>query len=108
MDLARDVCSAGHSIRKAAGRRARLPLSKLTVAAPGATRLVRFADLIADEVNVQQVELLDEVGDRAETVLSVVPAAIGPRLGPETQRVIAAVREGNWSRLPDGTVEVGG
>jgi len=108
MDLAREVCSAGHSIRKAAGRRARLPLSKLTVAAPGATRLLPFADLIADEVNVQQVELLDEVGDLAETVLSVVPAAIGPRLGEQTQQVIAAARKGSWSRLPDGTVEVGG
>ena len=40
MDLAREVCSAGHSIRKAAGRRARLPLSSLTVAAPGASRLL--------------------------------------------------------------------
>ena len=40
MDLAREVCSAGHSIRKAAGRRARLPLSRLTVAAPGASRLL--------------------------------------------------------------------
>ena len=85
-----------------------LPLSKLTVAAPGATRLLPFAELIADEVNVQQVELLDEVGERAETVLSVVPAALGPRLGQETQHVIAAARKGSWSRVSDGTVEVGG
>jgi isoleucyl-tRNA synthetase len=108
MDLAREVCSAGHSIRKAAGRRARLPLSALTVAAPGASRLLAYADLIADEVNVQQVKLVDTVGDLAETVLNVVPAALGPRIGPRTQQVIAAARRGDWSQLSDGTVQVGG
>ena len=108
MDLAREVCSAGHSIRKAAGRRARLPLSSLTVAAPGAGRLLPYADLIADEVNVQQVRLLETVADLAETVLNVIPAALGPRLGPRTQHVIAATRKGEWTQLADGTVQVGG
>jgi isoleucyl-tRNA synthetase len=108
MDLAREVCSAGHSIRKATGRRARLPLSSLTVAAPGASRLIAYADLIADEVNVQQVKLLENVGALAETVLNVIPAAIGPRLGARTPQVIAAARKGDWSRLDDGTVRVGG
>ncbi len=108
MDLAREVCSAGHSIRKAAGRRARLPLSALTVAAPGASRLLPYADLIADEVNVKQVKLVESVGALAETVLNVVPAALGPRLGPRTQHVIAAAHKGDWSRLSDGTVQVGG
>jgi len=108
MDLAREVCSAGHSIRKAAGRRARLPLSALTVAAPGASGLLAYADLIADEVNVQQVKLSDTVGDLAETALNVLPAALGPRLGPSTQQVIAAAHKGDWKRLPDGTVQVGG
>ncbi len=108
MDLAREVCSAGHSIRKAAGRRARLPLSSLTVAAPGASRLLAYADLIADEVNVQQVKLVETVGDLAKTVLNVIPAALGPRLGERTQHVIAATRKGDWTRLADGTVEVGG
>jgi isoleucyl-tRNA synthetase len=108
MDLAREVCSAGHSIRKAAGRRARLPLAVLTVATPGASRLLAYAELIADEVNVQQVKLIDTVGGLAETVLNVIPAALGPRLGPETQKVIAAARKGDWSALDDGTVLVGG
>jgi isoleucyl-tRNA synthetase len=108
MDLAREVCSAGHSIRKAAGRRARLPLSSLTVAAPGAGRLLDYADLIADEVNVQQVKLAETVGELAETVLNIIPAVLGPRLGERTQHVIAATRKGEWSQLPDGTVEAGG
>ena len=35
MDWVREVCSAAHSIRKANGLRARLPLARLTVAAAG-------------------------------------------------------------------------
>ena len=109
MDLVREVASAGHSIRKAAGRRARLPLRRLTVSAPGAGRLRNFEPLLADELNVKSIELREAIGDdEAEQVLAVVPAALGPRLGGETQRVIKAVRSGDWSQAPDGTVIAGG
>ena len=59
MDLAREVCSAASSVRKANRLRNRLPLRSLTVAAPDAERLAPFVDLIADEVNVKTVELTD-------------------------------------------------
>ncbi len=109
MDLVREVASAGHSIRKGAGRRARLPLRSLTVAAPGASRLGRFAGLLADELNVKAVELEDQVRpEHAEDVLAVVPSALGPRLGADTQQVIRAVRDGRWSRTESGGVEAAG
>jgi len=108
MDLVREVCSAGHSIRKAAGRRARLPLSLLTVAAPEAERLAPFSGLISEELNVKHVALVTEVSDFGETVLNVIPAALGPRLGQRTQQVIPAAKRGQWSPTPDGHVEVGG
>jgi len=107
MDLVRDVCSAGHAVRKANHLRSRLPLRELTVAAPNARRLVEYEELIMDELNVKTVVFTDEVDAVAERVLSVVPAAIGPRLGPETQKVIAAVRRGEW-RAVEGGVEVAG
>jgi isoleucyl-tRNA synthetase len=33
---------------------------------------------------------------------------VGPRLGAETQSVLAAARKGNWSRVSDDEVEVAG
>ncbi|HLI45142.1 MAG TPA: isoleucine--tRNA ligase [Acidimicrobiales bacterium] len=109
MDLVREVASAGHSIRKGAGKRARLPLRELVVAAPGASRLEPFRGLLAEELNVKSVRLEDHVGeDRAVPVLAVVPAQLGPRLGPETQRVIRAVREGDWERDESGGVVAAG
>jgi len=102
MDIVRDVCSAAHAVRKANGRRARLPLRRLTVATTRPERLRPFVELIEDEVNVKEVVLTDEVGEVADRVLTLVPAALGPRLGPDTQRVIAAVRAGEWQHTDDG------
>jgi len=108
MDLTRDVCSAALSVRKAQNLRVRLPLPSVTVAGPGAAGLEPFAELIADEINVKQVHLTDDVSTVASAVLQVTPAVVGPRLGPATQEVLRAARAGQWSRQADGSVEVGG
>jgi isoleucyl-tRNA synthetase len=97
MDEVRDVCSAILSVRKAHGRRVRQPLASVTVAVPDAQRLAPFADIVADEVNVRDVQLTDDVAAVAGQVLQVVPATIGPRLGRHTQDVIRAVKAGDWS-----------
>ena len=108
MDRVRDVASAAHSVRKDRGHPVRHPLPRLTYAAADAALLEPYRRLIEDEVNVKHVELVDGVGEHATTVLSVVPAALGPRLGPRTQQVIGAVRRGEWSRGADGSIEAAG
>ena len=108
MDRAREVCSAASSVRKARGLRVRLPLASLTVAAPDADALAPFRSIIADEVNVREAVLTDDVGSVGEWVLSLVPAVLGPRVGADVQRLIRAVKSGAWERLPDGTVAVDG
>ena len=108
MDIVREVCSAGHSVRKAKDLRARLPLASVTVAGPRALSLEPYGDLIADELNVKEVYLRSDVSEVADHVLQVNPSALGPRLGAATQQVIRAVREGSWTRTPEGDVEVAG
>ncbi|MGO9343845.1 MAG: isoleucine--tRNA ligase [Acidimicrobiales bacterium] len=108
MELVREVCSAGHAIRKASDKRLRLPLQSLMVAGPRAPELKAYVDLIADEVNVKEVVLTDDVSGVADEVLTVVPAAIGPRLGSQTQKVIAAVKRGDWSRRDNGEIDAAG
>ncbi|HVF73683.1 MAG TPA: isoleucine--tRNA ligase [Acidimicrobiales bacterium] len=107
MDLVREVCSAASSVRKGAGLRVRLPLPALTVAAPDAARLEGFTHLIADELNVKDVRLTTDVSAAGRYVLQVVPAVLGPRLGADVQKVIKAVRAGEWERRSDGSVVVG-
>ncbi|MFI5491659.1 isoleucine--tRNA ligase [Actinoplanes sp. NPDC051859] len=101
MDAIREVASAALSLRKARALRVRLPLAKLTVATPDAERLRAFQDLIADEVNVKEVELSTDLTAYCRQVLTVVPRALGPRLGKQVQQVIKAVKAGDWE-LVDG------
>jgi isoleucyl-tRNA synthetase len=108
MDLVREICSAAHSIRKANGLRARLPLRSLTFAGPGADQLSGLTELIKDEVNVKEVRFSDDVAAVSNERLSLIPAKLGPRLGSRTQDAIAAVRSGEWHRGGDGTIVAGG
>jgi isoleucyl-tRNA synthetase len=108
MDRVREVCSAAHSVRKAVGRRARLPLRSLTVAGPDADRLRPFVDLIADEVNVKEVLLSADVDSYASRSLTVVFKVAAPRLGPATPAVAGAAKKGDYDLLGDGRARVGG
>ncbi|HEX6233544.1 MAG TPA: isoleucine--tRNA ligase, partial [Jiangellaceae bacterium] len=101
MDAARDVCSAALSLRKARGLRVRQPLPSLTAALPEAERLRPFADLVADEVNVKEVVVTDDVSAFSQQVLTVVPRTLGPRIGGAVQQVIRAVKAREWE-LVDG------
>jgi isoleucyl-tRNA synthetase len=109
MDRVRDVCSASSAVRKSTGRRVRQPLAKLTIAASDAQTLQPFRDIIADEINVKDVELTDDVSAVGQFQLSVVPSVLGPRVGKDVQKVIAAVKQGQWSRdEATGRVSAGG
>jgi isoleucyl-tRNA synthetase len=108
MDLVREVCSAGNSIRKARHLRSRLPLRRIEIASANAPSLSAFTELIADELNVKDVVLSENSSELTTTTLNLVPALLGPRLGPSTQVVMRAHREGRFHQRPDGRVEVGG
>ncbi|HKR50105.1 MAG TPA: isoleucine--tRNA ligase [Pseudonocardiaceae bacterium] len=108
MDRVRQVVSAALSLRKARGLRVRQPLRTLTVAAAAAAALAPFTDLIRDEVNVRSVELTEDVSAHGRFELTVNARACGPRLGGDTQKVIRAVKAGEWERGPDGVVTAAG
>jgi isoleucyl-tRNA synthetase len=113
MDAVRGVCSTALGLRKGNGLRVRQPLPALTVVTPEAGDLQAFAGLVADEVNVKDVRLVD-LGSAAEAEFGVTQRlvvnarAAGPRLGKDVQTAIRAAREGDWTTAPDGTVTAGG
>jgi isoleucyl-tRNA synthetase len=105
MDTVRDVCSAAASVRKQQKLRVRLPLASLTVSSPDAESLRPYVDLIAEEVNVKEVVLTSETTvDRA---LKLVPAVLGPRVGPDMQKLLRAAKEGSYE-VDGETVTVAG
>ncbi|WP_210605337.1 isoleucine--tRNA ligase [Brevibacterium oceani] len=111
MDLTRDICSTASSVRKANQLRVRLPLNSLTVATD--TDLGEdFTTIIADELNVRTVDVLDvaeaeAAGFSLSQNLVVNARAAGPRLGKQVQQVIKASKTGDWT-VTDGTVSSGG
>lgn len=107
MDEVRDVCSAGLSLRKATKLRVRLPLASLTVATANADRLRPFAHLVSDEVNVKGVQFDPNFEAYSQQDLKLIPRALGPRLGKDVQRVIKAVKAGDW-QVDSDTVTAGG
>lgn len=107
MDQVRDVCSAGSSLRKAKKLRVRLPLPKLTVAVDNPERLRPFADLIADELNVKDVELTDDIAGYGRFELTVNAKVAGPRIGKDVQAAIKAVKAGEGVVNADGTLTAG-
>jgi isoleucyl-tRNA synthetase len=107
MDAVRDIASVGLFMRKARKLRVRLPLAKATVATGHAERLAPFADLLKDELNVKAVEFDSDVSAYSKSDLKLVPRVLGPRLGKDVQRVIKAVKSGDWT-VEDGTVTAGG
>jgi len=107
MDLVRVVASAGSSLRKAKKLRVRLPLPKLTVALDDPQRLERYRDLIADELNVKEVELTDDIANYGRFELTVNAKVAGPRLGKDVQAAIKAVKAGEAIANADGTLKAG-
>ena len=108
MDAVRAAASAALRVREDAGLRVRLPLQSVTVAGTGAELLAPFASLLAEEINVAEVKLSDDLGDLATRVLRPEGSALGPRLGSEAQQVFRAAKSGDWHTEADGTVVAGG
>ncbi|AMM33002.1 isoleucyl-tRNA synthase [Sinomonas atrocyanea] len=113
MDRTQAVCSAGSSLRKAAKLRVRLPLAAMTVVVPGAAELSGSEAVIADELNLKAVRLLDAADASEEEFgierrLVVNARAAGPRLGKGVQTAIKGSKSGDWSVADDGSVTAGG
>jgi isoleucyl-tRNA synthetase len=108
MDQVRQVASTALSLRKANKLRVRLPLAKLVIAAADAASVADFADILRDEVNVKEVELTTDVDAHGHFELAVNARAAGPRIGRDVQKVIKAVKAGDWTTTPAGVIVAAG
>ncbi|GAA3584831.1 isoleucine--tRNA ligase [Klugiella xanthotipulae] len=111
MDRVRAVTSTALSLRKGNGLRVRLPLASLTVVVSQADALADFAPIIAEELNVKEVILVEHEEGSAERYgirrqLTVNARVAGPRLGKNVQLAIMGAKSGDWSI--DGDVVTAG
>ena len=112
IDLVQDTITLGRSIRNKNKVKNRQPLSSLYVALPDAslnTVIEEFSDIIAEELNVKKVEILDVVDDIA--TVNCVPNfnEIRGRYPDRIPMIIGAIKKGKFQLLKDkALVEING
>jgi isoleucyl-tRNA synthetase len=110
MATARRAVELARTLRGAAGIRIRQPIARLWLALPGGELAERDAllALIADEVNVKQIELIGDESELVDRRVKPLLPRIGKRLGGAIPAVMAAARAGEVEFLPDGGVRLAG
>lgn len=120
MDLARRLTSLGRAARSEAGVRVRQPLSRALVFLPSGAPPILY-DIVAEELNVDEIDVADELSEVLEFELSANFRTLGPRLLDRAKDVrpalaaldsaaaAAALEAGEpiTVDLPGGAVELG-
>jgi isoleucyl-tRNA synthetase len=97
MELIMRLVSLGHSARQKANRKVRQPLAEaaFSVGNPAERKaLLKNADVIADELNVKQVRLLDASTEALSHTVKPLPKQLGQKYGnkyPALQKAILAL-----------------
>ncbi|SPX76213.1 Isoleucine--tRNA ligase [Mobiluncus mulieris] len=106
MNEVRGIVSAAHGLRKAEKLRVRLPLAWLRVVSPLHEALADFAGLIAEEVNVKNVEVIGVEGSglRSHQELALNPKGFAPEVRKLTSKLFAAQKSGAWQLDGDAVV----
>ncbi len=97
MDLAQRLVSLGRAARESANLRVRQPLLEAAFALRSTGEresISRLSDLIADELNVRKITILDGAGDVVAYALNPLPAKLGRKFGKDFPRVQKMLREG--------------
>jgi isoleucyl-tRNA synthetase len=97
MVLVMKLVSLGHSARQKANRKVRQPLAEAAFSVGNVSEreaVDAFADLIADELNVKYVRLLDSSTEVASHLVKPLPKQLGQKYGnkfPAIQKAILAM-----------------
>lgn len=108
MDMVRQICSVALFIRDQKNLRVRLPLKTLKIIGKNAEKMADFKEIIADEVNVKNIEITNEIGDLAELKLQINFKKIGGKLGAKMKDVTIASKQNQWKKIADDKIEIAG
>jgi isoleucyl-tRNA synthetase len=96
MDLAMRIAGLGRSARSGANVKLRQPLARARVYAgerrqEGAGLSASLAELVADELNVKEIEFVESEGELVEYEIGLLPNLLGPKYGPRFPRLRQAI-----------------
>jgi isoleucyl-tRNA synthetase len=90
MALARRLTSLGRAARSEAGVKVRQPLARALVFLPADSPDI-LRDVVADELNVDEIDTGDELGEVIQFDLAANFRTLGPRLGERAQHLKSAL-----------------
>jgi len=108
MDLIRAICSTALAIRDSKNLRVRLPLQSLTIIGKNAHRILPFIDIISEEVNVKEIKIAENISEFADNKLQINFKKIGAKFGAKIKEITQAIKENNWQKIDDKTIEIAG
>jgi isoleucyl-tRNA synthetase len=96
MSLAMRVAGLGRSARSGANVKLRQPLARARFYVgegrqEGAGLSPSLAELVADELNVKEIELVESEGELVEYEIGLLPNLLGPKHGPRFPRLRQAI-----------------
>jgi isoleucyl-tRNA synthetase len=94
MDLVMKLASLGHSARNKANRKVRQPLSEVAYSVSNAEEqkiVMKYAEILADELNVKHVRVLDAAGEAVSFTLNPLPKQLGQKYGKDFPAIRQAI-----------------
>jgi isoleucyl-tRNA synthetase len=87
MASVRELASLGHSARREAGIKVRQPLHRAVLLVPEDLRdaVAEIADVLADELNVEELEFAEDAGELVRVTVRPNFRTAGPEFGPRVQ-----------------------
>ena len=96
MELVMKLASLGHSARNKANRKVRQPLSEVAYSVSNLEEqrvVMKYADILADELNVKHVRILDTASEAVSFNLNPLPRQLGQKYGKDFPGIRKAILE---------------
>jgi isoleucyl-tRNA synthetase len=106
MQLAQDISSLVHSLRKKEKLKVRQPLQKILIPILNEkvkVQIQHVEELIKAEVNIKEIEYIDDTSGILVKNIKPNFALLGKRFGPKMKQVSAAINQ--WSQEEIGAIE---
>ncbi|HMO01798.1 MAG TPA: isoleucine--tRNA ligase [Oligoflexia bacterium] len=108
INIVREVVSAGLAIRAREKIRVRQPLSEARLAINTSMDILKYEDLIKEELNIKKLSLYKDGSEIGKLIVKANSKLLGPKYGSKTQAIITALKNGEWQKLADGNIAVCG
>ena len=103
MDLIKDICSTALFIRDQQNLRVRLPLNKLTIIGNVNPNIIEHKDIIAEEINVKNIEISNKLTEFADLKLQINFKKVGTKFGQKMKKISMAAKQGQWEESREKT-----